>query len=169
MGCRPVNAVRTRVQHSHDPVSTPNGRLAMPDAEAGGASPATSIRARSWISRDERQYSRPPDVDRRGRLLFLTLTNVGMITARFVQAAHGSLRLRMRRRSTTAFRTLRCDQHRRHLHVLLPGAGCGDLFLALPHHAAGTLADGHGRTVVCPAAARSSFRQSLQRPLKPTG
>ena len=39
------------------------------------------------------------------------------------------------------------------LHLLLPGAGCRHLLLALPHHAARAPADGHGRADLRAAAA----------------
>ena len=87
---------------------------------------------------------------------FLTLTNVGHDhAARSVRAAHGALprlseRLRVLRRRAGCFGR---DQHRRQLHLLLPGAGRRHVLLALPHHAARAPADGHGRADLRAAAA----------------
>ena len=97
---------------------------------------------------------------------FLTLTNVGMImrpdlfeqhTIHFhgYPNASGVLRRRARR--------LGRHQHRRQLHLLLPGAGCRHLLLALPHHAARAPADGHGRAALRAAAAESGAGR--QQPL----
>ncbi len=83
-----------------------------------------------------------------GDELFLTLTNVGQVmrpdlfeqhTVHFHGYAErlGLLRRRARR--------LGGHQHRRQLHVLLPGARGRHLHVALPHLAAGAPADGHGR------------------------
>jgi len=95
---------------------------------------------------------------------FLTLTNVGMIMRRTcLSSTRSTSRLPerlgvLRRRAGRLGR----HQHRRELHLLLPGARCGHLLLALPHHPSRALADGHvGQLYVRPRQNRVAAGSSL--------
>ena len=85
--------------------------------------------------------------------------------AAWIRAAHGSLHAECV--AADGVPTHSGDQHRRQLHVLLPAPDAG-IFLALPHHAAGTLADGHGRTATS-GRGKIEFPAISTAPLKPTG
>ena len=87
---------------------------------------------------------------------FLTLTNVGMIMRPDLFEQHTDPLPRLSERLVVLRRRARRigrHQHRRQLHLLLPGAGRRHLLLALPHHAARAPADGHGRADLRAAAA----------------
>ena len=104
----------------------------------------------------ERQHSGAADGDRRGRRVLPDADQRRHDHApRPVRAAHRPLP-RLSERFLVLRRRAGCvgrHQHRRQLHLLLPGARCRDVLLALPHHAARASADGHGRADLRASAA----------------
>ncbi len=105
---------------------------------------------------------------------FLTLTNVGMIMRPDLFEQH-TVHYHGYPNASSFYdgvpEDLHRHQHRRQLHLLLSRAGRGHLLLALPHHSARALADGHGGTdlrapphkTVCPPVRRSI--RPLRKPL----
>ena len=93
---------------------------------------------------------------------FLTLTNVGMIMRPDLFEQH-TVHFHGYPNASAFYDGVpgcfRGHQHRRQLHLLLSSARCWHLLLALPHHPARALADGHGRPDLRAARGRTAGRE----------